>query len=55
MNCDYYSVLYNDIVLAKGMTLETALLLVKALFETYFNEYDIHYTIMKEPQKDGEE
>lgn len=48
MNIDYYSVLYNDIVLAQHMTLENALLFVKALFQEYYNELDSAYTIRKE-------
>lgn len=47
MTCDYYRVLYDDIVIAEHMTLETACLLVRAMFETYYNEPDLHYTIEK--------
>ncbi len=47
MNCDYYRVLYNEIVIAEKMTIETALLLVKALFEKFWQESDCHYTIEK--------
>ena len=38
MNCDYFRVLYNDIVLVDYMTLENALLFVKALFEKFWQE-----------------
>lgn len=50
MNCDYYRVLYDGIVLAEKMTLETALILLKALFEHYYNEPLAHYTIEKQEE-----
>ena len=53
MTCDYYRVLYEDIVIAEKMTLETALLLIKALFEKFWQEKSCHYTIEKMPE-DGE-
>lgn len=49
MTCDYYSVLYEDIVIARGMTIETAMTLVQALFQKFQNEVNVRYTIMKEP------
>lgn len=49
MNCDYYSVLYGDLVLAKHMTLETAMILVEALFQKFFDEENVAYTIKQEP------
>ncbi len=48
MNIDFYSVYYNDIVLAQHMTLENALLFIKALFHEHYNETDIAYSIKKE-------
>lgn len=47
MACDYYRVLYEGIVIAEKMTLEIALLLVKALFEKFWQEPNGHYTIEK--------
>ena len=55
MTCDYYRVLYEGIVIAEKMTLETALLLLEALFTKYWKEDSIHYTIekMEEENQDG--
>lgn len=47
MTCDYYRVVYESIVIAEKMTLETALLLVKAMFEKFYSEPSLHYTIEK--------
>ena len=47
MNCDYYRVLYKGIVIAERMTLETACLLVKAMFEKFYLEPSLQYTIEK--------
>ena len=47
MTCDYYRVLFRDIVIAEKMTLETALLLLRALFERLYNEPSVQYTIEK--------
>jgi len=46
MNCDYYRILFHDIVIAEKMTLETALLLLKALFEKFWQD-SCQYTIEK--------
>lgn len=49
MNCDYYSVLTSGgLVLAKGMTLENALLFVKALFEKFYCEADLCFMVARE-------
>lgn len=45
MESDYYRVVYEDIVIAEKMSLETALILVKALFEKFYCELTLHYTI----------
>lgn len=47
MCCDYYAVYYNDIVIAEKMTLDTALLLLKALMTEHWAEPDLYYTIKK--------
>lgn len=47
MKNEYYKVLCGDIVIADHMTLETACILVKALFEQYWQELTLHYTIQK--------
>lgn len=54
MTCDYYRVLYEEIIIAEKMTLETALLLVKALFEKFWQEPNCHYTIEKMEEVDDE-
>lgn len=40
-------------IIARDMTLEVAMTLTKALFDTYFNEDGIEYTI-KRQEADGE-
>ena len=45
MNSNYYRVVYEDIVIAEKMSLETALILVNALFEKFYCELTLHYTI----------
>ena len=47
MGCDYYTVLYGGIILAEKMTLETALLLVKAMFEKFYSDPALYYTIQR--------
>ena len=47
MTCDYYRILFRDIVIAEKMTLDTALLLMKALFQNYYNEPTLQYTLEK--------
>ena len=46
MGCDYYSVWYGTVMLADHMTLDNALLFIKALFEKFWNE-DCAYIIKK--------
>jgi len=57
MGSDYYSVIVSpELILAEHMTLETALILVKALFEKYWqDDWGAWYTIIKEKRKDEEE
>lgn len=50
MCCDYYAVYYNEIVIAEKMTLETALLLLKALMTEHWREQELHYTLVKMPE-----
>lgn len=54
MGLDKYSVTVSpEMILAEHMTLETALILVKALFEKYWQEdYGAGYTIIKEKRSD---
>lgn len=56
MNADYYRILFHDIVLADNMTLGTALILLEALFQKFYNEPNCQYTIEKiERQEDTDE
>ena len=41
----YRVTLFGNIIIAEKMSLETACLLVKALFEQYDQESDLKYTI----------
>lgn len=48
MNCDTYRIVYEGNVIASSMPLETALILLKALFLEYYNDTAIRYTLEKE-------
>lgn len=52
LGCDTYSVLYNDVALASGMSLEDAMIFVEALFKKYWNEPNQKYSIEKETERD---
>ena len=39
MSEELYSVLYGEVVLARNMSLGTALLLIEAMMQKYHNEY----------------
>lgn len=47
-----YSVAVDGAMVAQGMNLETALILVKALFETYYAEPQISICIEKEDEEE---
>lgn len=49
MNCDTYRIMDRGNIIARGMPLETALILLKALFQEYWNDTLVRYTIEKEP------
>jgi len=51
VNPDYYQVRYGDVVIAEGMTIETACLLVEALFQKYWQEPEGEYIIAKMPEE----
>lgn len=53
MNSDYYSVKIDDVVIAKEMSLGNAVILVKALFEEWYEEPSISITIVKEERTNG--
>lgn len=48
MNCDTYRIIDRGNIIASGMPIETALILLKALFLEYYNDTMIGYTIEKE-------
>jgi hypothetical protein len=48
MSCDTYRIIDRGIVIASGMSLGTALIMLKALFTEYWAEPTIGYTIEKE-------
>lgn len=52
MNESKYSVAVDGTMVAQGMNLETALILVKGLFETYYAEPDISICIEREDEED---
>lgn len=39
MNKNKYKILINDTVVAENMDMETATILIKALFEKYYNDH----------------
>lgn len=49
MNCDKYRIMDRGNIIARGMPLETALIMLKALFLEYYNDTYIRYTLEKEP------
>lgn len=51
MGYDTYSIIDRDNVIAKSMPLETALILLKALFLEYGNDPLVSYTIEKDTPK----
>lgn len=51
MNSEYYRILFHDIVLADHMTLGTALILLEALFQKFYNESSGQYIIEKIPEE----
>jgi len=53
MGSDYYSVKIDDVVIARGMSLGNAVILVKALFEEWYKEPSISITIVKEERTNG--
>ena len=52
MECDLYKVSTLNVDVARYMSLDTALILVKALMTEYYNEPNLEYTIKKENKND---
>lgn len=55
MGCDTYSVMIDDIVVAKGMSIEHAVIFVKAVYNEYYNEKNMKVSLVKEPRAWEEE
>lgn len=55
MGCDTYSVMIDNIVVAKGMSIEHALIFVKAVYNEYYNEKNMKVSLVKEPRTWEEE
>ena len=57
MSCDTYRIIDRGIVIASGMSLGMAIIMLKALFTEFWQDPTIGYTIEKEPKaeyKEGE-
>ena len=54
MICDTYRIIDRGNVIASGMPIETALILLKALFTEYWADLMVCYTIEKEPRSECE-
>ena len=52
MGSDTYSVAHGSAILARGMSLDDALLFAQALFNKYWRESNLSYTIAREPKED---
>ena len=50
MGCDTYSVMIDNIVVAKGMSIEHAVIFVKAVYNEYYNEKNMKVSLIKEPR-----
>lgn len=55
MGCDTYSVMIDNVVIAKGMSIGNAMVLVEALFNKWYEEKDLKITIAKEAEEDKSE
>lgn len=51
MGCDLYKVSTGSVDIARDMSLETALILVKALMLEYYADPDIEYIIKREKKE----
>ena len=53
MSCDTYTVYVGTVVAAKGMSIDYAMMLAKAIFTEYWNDASISVTIKKEVSEDA--
>lgn len=54
MSCDTYRIIDRGNVIASRMSIETALILLKALYTEYWADTTVRYTIEKEPRTECE-
>ena len=54
MGCDLYKVSTGNVDVARYMSLDAALLLVKALMVEYYNDPELEYSIKRERKEDKE-
>lgn len=56
MGCDTYSVMIENVIVSKGMSIEHAVLFVKAIYNEYYNEKTMKVSLVKEPRSwEGDE
>ena len=55
MSCDTYRIIDRGIVIASGMSLGMAIIMLKALFTEFWKDPTIGYTIEKEPKAEHKE
>ncbi len=55
MGCDTYSVMIENVIVSKGMSIEHAVLFVKAIYNEYYNEKTMKVSLVKEPRNWVEE
>lgn len=48
MGCDTYSVMIENTVVAKGMSIEHACIFVKAIYNEFYNEKNLTVSLVKE-------
>ena len=48
MGCDTYSIIMDNVIIAKGMSIGNAMILIEALFNKWYEEKDLKITIAKE-------
>ena len=53
MSCDTYTVYVGTVAAAKGMSIDYAMMLAKAIFSEFWNDASISVTIKKEVTDDA--
>ena len=52
MGCDTWSVICDHVVIAQGMSLGNATILIEALAQKWWQEEELEIMVRKEPQKE---